>query len=36
MDVARIVEEILLDLVLVATSSPNERLPKEEQIRCCI
>jgi hypothetical protein len=36
MDEARIVDAVLEDLALVATSSPNERLPKEEQIRCCI
>jgi hypothetical protein len=36
MDVARIVNAVLDDLALVATSEPNKRLPKEEQIRCCI
>jgi hypothetical protein len=36
MDIARIVAEVLADLALVATSEPNERLPKEEQIRCRI
>ena len=36
MDVARVVDAVLDDLALVATSEPNERLPKEEQIRCCI
>jgi len=36
MDVALIVDAVLDDLALVATSEPNERLPKEEHIRCCI
>ena len=36
MDVSSIVAAVLDDLALVATSQPNERLPKEEQIRCCI
>jgi hypothetical protein len=36
MDEARIVNAVLEDLALVAASSPNERLPKEEQVRCCI
>ena len=36
MDVVRIVDTVLEDLSLVATSGPNERLPKEEQVRCCI
>jgi hypothetical protein len=36
MDVARIVDAVLDDLAVVASSTPNERLPKEEQIRCCI
>lgn len=36
MEVARIVDAVFHDLALVATSGPNERLPKEEQIRCCI
>jgi hypothetical protein len=36
MDVGRIVDAVLDDLALVASSAPNERLPKEEQIRCCI
>jgi hypothetical protein len=36
MDIRSIVDAVLDDLALVATSVPNERLPKEEQIRCCI
>ncbi len=36
MDVARIVDAVLDDLTLISSSTPNERLPKEEQIRCCI
>jgi hypothetical protein len=36
MDAAAIVEAFLTDLALVATSGPNERLPKEEQMRCSI
>jgi hypothetical protein len=36
MDVAGIVDAVFDDLALVAASGPNERLPKEEQIRCCI
>jgi hypothetical protein len=36
MDIAHIIDEMLSDLALVAASSPNERLPKEEQIRCSI
>jgi hypothetical protein len=36
MDMAKIVDAVFDDLVLVASSIPNERLPKEEQIRCRI
>ena len=36
MDIPLIIDAVLDDLALVATSEPNERLPKEEQIRCCI
>lgn len=36
MDIPLVIEKMLADLALVATSSPNERLPKEEQIRCSI
>lgn len=36
MDIARLVETVFSDLVVIASSGPNERLPKEEQIRCCI
>lgn len=36
MDESRIVNAVLEDLAIVAASLPNERLPKEEQIRCCI
>ena len=36
MVVARIVDADLADLALVASSTPNERLPKEERFRCCI
>src|SRR4051794_29268126 len=36
MNEAHVVEAILEDLALVAASLPNERLPKEEQIRCCV
>jgi len=36
MDVVRVVRTVLDDLALVAASEPNERLPKEEQTRCCI
>lgn len=36
MDVQLLVNAILDDLALVAESEPNERLPKEEQVRCCI
>jgi len=34
--VANIVSAVLDDLALVALSSPNERMPKEEQVRCCV
>jgi hypothetical protein len=36
MNIPQLVEAMLADLVLVASSQPNERLPKEEQIRCSI
>ena len=36
MDVPKVIEAMLADLALVASSQPNERLPKEEQIRCSI
>ena len=36
MDTCRMVEALLDDLARVAESGPNERLPKEEQIRCSI
>ena len=36
MDEALIVDAVFDDLALVAGSGPNERLPKEEQIRCCV
>lgn len=36
MDIPKIIDRMLEDLVLVAASQPNERLPKEEQIRCSI
>jgi hypothetical protein len=36
MDPARVVDELLAELELVAQSEPNERMPKEEQIRCCV
>jgi hypothetical protein len=36
MNISAIVDAVLDDLALVASSEPNERLPKEEQIRCCI
>jgi hypothetical protein len=36
MDVIPILDAVLDGLALVASSNPNERLPKEEQIRCCI
>jgi hypothetical protein len=36
MDMSCIVSAVLDDLVLVASFEPNERLPKEEQTRCCI
>lgn len=35
-DVVRLVDDLFEDLQLVASTSPNERLPKEEQIRCSI
>jgi hypothetical protein len=34
MDVPKVIGAMLADLALVASSRPNERLPKEEQIRC--
>jgi hypothetical protein len=34
--VTHVVQAVFDNLALVATSEPNERLPKEEQIRCCI
>ena len=36
MDSTRIAEAVLDELVRIAESQPNERLPKEEQIRCRI
>lgn len=36
MDIRKIIDDMLEDLALVASSQPNERLPKEEQIRCSI
>jgi hypothetical protein len=36
LDVPTVIEAMLADLALVASSQPNERLPKEEQIRCSI
>jgi hypothetical protein len=36
MDITTIIDAVLADLALVALSQPNERLPKEEQIRCSI
>lgn len=36
MNPKRIVQEIFFDLKLISSSKPNERLPKEEQIRCCL
>lgn len=36
MDIAGVINAMLADLALVGTSQPNERLPKEEQIRCSI
>ena len=36
MDIAKIIDATLADLANVAASLPNERLPKEEQIRCSI
>ncbi len=36
MDESLIINAVLGDLAQVAASLPNERLPKEEQIRCCI
>jgi hypothetical protein len=36
LDVAQIVEVVLDDLALVSSYKPNERLPKEEQLRCRI
>lgn len=35
-DMRRVVESVFEDLAHVAASGPNERLPKEEQLRCCI
>jgi hypothetical protein len=36
MDIPVVIDAMLADLALVASSQPNERLPKEEQIRCSI
>ena len=36
MDIACVVNDIIKDLSLVASTEPNERLPKEEQIRCSV
>lgn len=36
MDIPAVIDSMLADLALVAASQPNERLPKEEQIRCSI
>jgi hypothetical protein len=36
MNIPRVIDAMLADLTLVASSQPNERLPKEEQIRCSI
>jgi hypothetical protein len=36
MDIPKVIDAMLTDLALVASSQPNERLPKEEQIRCSI
>jgi hypothetical protein len=36
MDLPTIIASVLSDLAMVARSEPNERLPKEEQIRCSI
>ena len=36
MDIPKVIDAMLADLALVASSQPNERLPKEEQIRCSI
>jgi len=36
MDIPRVIEAMLADLTSVSSSGPNERLPKEEQIRCSI
>ncbi len=36
MNIASVIANTLADLALVDSSEPNERLPKEEQIRCSI
>jgi hypothetical protein len=36
MNIAEIVSQVLDDLATVATTTPNERLPKEEQLRCSV
>jgi len=36
MNAAKVIDDMLDDLRLVAESLPNERLPKEEQVRCSI
>lgn len=36
MNIPAVIDAMLADLALVASSQPNERLPKEEQIRCSI
>lgn len=35
-DFSLVVDAVFEDLALVAASGPNERLPKEKQLRCCI
>jgi hypothetical protein len=34
MNIANVIDAVLNDLAVIASSQPNERLPKEEQIRC--
>ena len=36
MDVAAAVEAVFSELARVAAHAPHERLPKEEQTRCCL
>lgn len=36
LDLARVADEVLTDVTLVAATHPNERLPKEEQLRCAM